>query len=151
VHQRFHLVYTGQDVGMVYSTEGLAEWLEDKDREYAESIEAAIVQYAEAEHWPELNREQSLLICARARQALWFLRLLMPQIRGQNVAIPTPQMEAPDQVLWLIVSVPPETTLPIIFGLTNTPFVVCTGKTPVATESDAPDDFNALVQLWRKE
>ncbi|HEY5505632.1 MAG TPA: hypothetical protein VIK28_10785, partial [Sedimentisphaerales bacterium] len=46
--------------------------------------------------------EQSLLICARARHALWFLRLLMPNLSGQNVAMPIPQMEAIDQVLWLL-------------------------------------------------
>jgi len=102
VHQRFHLPYTGQDVGMIYNTQSLAEWLEDKDEEYAEDIEAAIVQYAESERWPELNREQSLLVCARARCALWFLRLLMPNLDGQKVAIPIPQMEAPNQVLWLL-------------------------------------------------
>ena len=102
VARQFHLRYTGTDVAMIYQTESLAEWLADKDQEYAAEIEAAIGQFADTGQWPELNREQCLLIYLRAQHALWFLRLLMPSCQGQVVAMPIPPLAAPAQVGWLM-------------------------------------------------
>ena len=100
--KHFHLDYRGSDVAMIYRGENLAEWLDEKDREHEQALLSAIQQFAKTGRWPELTREQSLLMHMRVVNALSLLSLLGSTAQGRLLACPAGDIPPPIHLLWLL-------------------------------------------------
>ena len=99
---QFRLRYTGSDVGMVYRSESLEEWLVEKDKEHSQVLTKAILQYLTAGVWQELTKEQCLLIHARIVNALHFLSVLASEKDGLLLAIPNDDIQPSIHLFWLL-------------------------------------------------
>jgi len=102
VEQHFRLDYRGTDIGMIYRRENFAEWLDEKDREHNGVLVSAIQQFAGTGRWPEITREQSLLMHARVLNALLLLRALASTANGQPLSNPAAHIPGTVHLVWLL-------------------------------------------------
>ena len=100
--KNFRLDYRGSDVAAIYRRENLAEWLDEKDREHDQALLSAIEQFSKTGYWPELTREQSLLMHMRVVNALSLLSLLGSTVQGRILACPAEGMPPAIHLLWLL-------------------------------------------------
>ena len=102
IEQHFRLDYRGTDVAGIYRRENLADWLDEKDREHGAEISAAIQQFAGTGHWPELSRDQSLLMHARVLNALLLLRALASTANDQPLTYRSEHIPGASYLVWLL-------------------------------------------------